>query len=225
MKNNIVILGGQGSGKGTQVPAVLDFYKNENILYLTTGGMFRDIMKDNTNVDLKDKVISYMNAGELVPDDIVYEVVANRLKQENDFDGVLFDGIPRKLNQAEKLDEILKDFGGPINKAIYIDVPIEELVKRITGRRNCPKCGEIYHLQFKPPKTPEVCDIDGALLTQRDDDKDSTAVKKRLDIFFEKTTKVLDYYKDRDVLININGNQPIAKVSLEIKEKLENLKM
>jgi len=179
---NITILGGQGSGKGTQVPIILEYFKEKNDLnYITTGGLCRDTIASGSKLGLL--VDSYINKGDLLPNEHIFKMLESKLESLGNIDGVLFDGIPRTLEQAKSLDNLLTKFESKIDLAINIDVPIKALVKRITGRRVCPKCKKNYHINFIPPKKEGICDIDGATLTQRKDDADENAVKQRLSIF------------------------------------------
>jgi len=212
---HIIMLGAPGAGKGTQA----DILSNEmNLPHIASGDLFRQALEERTEVGLLAK--SYMDKGELVPDEVAIKMILERINQPDCTSGCLLDGFPRTLHQAEVLDKALKEQGKTIDKAIYIEVPNEELVKRLSGRRLCRVCQTPYHIISSPPKTPEKCDKCGGALYQRSDDREET-VKDRLSIFFTQTVPILDYYKKQGKLIRVNGNLGIQGVAREIISALK----
>jgi len=211
----IIMLGAPGAGKGTQA----DILSPEmNLPHIASGDLFRQALEERTEVGLLAK--SYMDKGELVPDEVTIKMILERINQLDCASGCLFDGFPRTLHQAKVLDEALKEQGKTIDKAIYIEVPNEELVKRLSGRRLCRVCQTPYHIISSPPKTPGKCDKCGGELYQRSDDKEET-VKDRLHIFFAQTVPILDFYKKQSKLIRVNGNLGIQGVAREIISALK----
>ncbi|TMC95052.1 MAG: adenylate kinase [Chloroflexi bacterium] len=211
---NIVLIGAQGSGKGTQAEKLTS---SLGISHVASGDMFRKAFDEKTELGVKAKV--YTDRGELVPDDITVAMVLSRIKEPDCARGVLLDGFPRNIAQAQALDEGLKDIGRQIDVAIYLDVPREELLKRLSGRYICRANQHVYNIYANPPKVPGVCDLDGSELYQRSDDK-GEAVQKRLDIFFNETVRLLDYYGSQDKLIVVNGNQDIDQVHIDILNQI-----
>ena len=206
----IIMLGAPGAGKGTQA----DILSQEmDLPHIASGDLFRQALEERTEIGLLAK--SYMDKGELVPDEITIKMIMERINQSDCAAGCLFDGFPRTLHQAEVLDKSLKERGKSIDKAIYIEMPSEELVKRLSGRRLCRVCQTPYHIINSPPKTPGKCDKCGGELYQRSDDKEET-VKERLNIFFAQTVPILDYYKKQNKLIRVNGNLGMQGVAREI---------
>ena len=211
----IIMLGAPGAGKGTQA----DILSQEmDLPHIASGDLFRQALEERTEVGLLAK--SYMDKGELVPDEITIKMILERINQPACVSGCLFDGFPRTLHQAEVLDEALKEQGKSIDKAIYIEVPNEELVKRLSGRWLCRACQTPYHTTSSPPKTPGKCDKCGGELYQRSDDREET-VKERLNIFFAQTVPILDYYKKQNKLIRVNGNLGAQGVAREIISALK----
>src|SRR5437660_11797610 len=180
--------------------------------------MFRKAFDEKTELGVKAKV--YTDRGELVPDDITVAMVLSRIKEPDCARGVLLDGFPRNIPQAQALDEGLKDIGRQIDVAIYLDVPREELLKRLSGRYICRANQHVYNIYSNPPKVPGVCDLDGSELYQRSDDR-GEAVQKRLEIFFKETILLLDYYGQQHKLIEVNDNQSIDKVQEDILIAIE----
>jgi len=212
---HIIVLGAPGAGKGTQA----DILSQEmNLPHIASGDLFRQALEERTEVGLLAK--SYMEKGELVPDEVTIKMILERINQPDCISGCLLDGFPRTLHQAEVLDEVLKEQGKTIDKAIYIEVPNEELVKRLSGRRLCRVCQTPYHIISSPPKAPEKCDKCGGELYQRSDDREET-VKDRLGVFFAQTVPILDYYKKQGKLISVNGNLGIQGVAREIISALK----
>jgi len=211
----IIMLGAPGAGKGTQA----DILSQElDLPHIASGDLFRQALEKRTEVGLLAK--SYMDKGELVPDGIAIKMILERINQPDCVSGCLLDGFPRTLHQAEVLDEALREQGKSIDKAIYIEVPNEELVKRLSGRWLCRTCQTPYHTTSSPPKTPGKCDKCGGELYQRSDDREET-VKDRLNIFFAQTVPILDYYKKQNKLIRVNGNLGMQGVAREIISALK----
>ncbi len=210
-------MGLPGAGKGTQAEKIVEKYQ---IPHISTGDMFRLAIKEGTELGQKAK--SYMDEGALVPDEVTIGIVKDRLSKEDCQKGFLLDGFPRTLAQAEALDELLTDMNQTIDYVIHVDVPQEDLVERLTGRRICPKCGATYHVIFNPPAKEGICDKDGETLIQREDDQPGT-VKNRLKVNLEQTQPMLDYYANKGDLATINGSQEIDQVFNEIDEKLRNI--
>jgi len=206
----IIMLGAPGAGKGTQA----DILSHEiNLPHIASGDLFRQALEEKTKVGLLAK--RYMDKGELVPDEITIKMILERINQPDCASGCLLDGFPRTLDQARVLDKALTEQGKSIDKAIYIEVPNEELVKRLSGRWLCRTCQTPYHTISSPPKTPGKCDRCNGELYQRSDDREET-VKDRLSIFFAQTVPMLDYYKKQNKLIRVNGDLGIQGVAREI---------
>ncbi len=203
---NIVFLGPPGAGKGTQAKRITERY---GIPQISTGDMFREHLSKGTELGKKAK--EYMEKGQLVPDEIVLSMVEERLKQPDCEKGFILDGFPRTVPQAEALDEMLAKWGKKIDYAIAIEVPDEELVKRLTGRRTCKKCGMMYHVIFKPPKEEGKCDACGGELYQRADDNEET-VRNRLKVYHESTAPLIDYYEKKGVLHRVDGMGSIDEI-------------
>ena len=211
----IIVLGAPGAGKGTQA----DILSQEmNLPHIASGDLFRQALEERTKVGLLAK--SYMDKGELVPDEVTIKMILERIDQPDCTSGCLFDGFPRTLHQAKVLEKALREQGKSIDKAIYIEVPKEELVKRLSGRRLCRVCQTPYHIISSPPKAPEKCDRCGGALYQRFDDREKI-VKDRLNVFFAQTVPILDYYEKQGKLIRINGNLGIQGVTREINSALK----
>ena len=211
----IILLGPPASGKGTQAARLEDKLE---IPHVASGDLFRYNLKNETELGLKAK--TYMDKGELVPDDVTIAMVLDRLSREDCDDGALLDGFPRTIPQAEALDEALAEEGESIDLVLNIQVPEDVLIKRVTGRRLCRQCGASYHLEYKPPEEPGVCDKCGGELYQRDDDTKETA-RKRLEVYREQTQPLVDYYSDKDLLVNIDGDQSIDEVTESLLEAIE----
>jgi adenylate kinase len=206
----IVLFGPPASGKGTQAARLRD---KLNLPHVASGDLFRENLKNETELGLKAK--SYMDRGALVPDDVTIAMVMDRLSRPDCANGALLDGFPRTIAQAEALDQALADQGHKIKLVPYIIVPDDVLVERVSGRRLCRTCGEAYHILFNPPKATGICDSDGGELYQRDDDQPET-VRKRLAVYWEQTSPLIDYYRRRGVLVEVNGDQPIDTVTTEL---------
>lgn len=214
---NIVIMGLPGAGKGTQAAKII---QNFQIPHISTGDMFRLAMKEGTALGKEAK--SYMDNGELVPDEVTIGIVKERLSQSDAKEGFLLDGFPRTVEQANSLKEIMSELGSKIDRAIYIDVPEEELMNRLTGRRICTSCGAAYHLVFNPPKTDGICDLDGAKLYQRDDDNSET-VANRLEVNVKQTQPLIDFYQQEGVFVSVDGSREIDEVFSDVEDILKNI--
>jgi len=215
---NLILMGLPGAGKGTQAEKIVQKYQ---IPHISTGDMFRQAIKDGTELGLKAK--SYMDKGELVPDEVTVGIVRERLSKSDCQAGFLLDGFPRTVQQAESLDQILNDLNKKIDYCIHIDVDKNILMERLTGRRICKSCGATYHLVFNPPQVANTCDKCGGELYQRPDDHAET-VQNRLDVNVKQMKPLLDFYASKDVLKTINGVQEINKVFEEIDKLLAGLK-
>jgi adenylate kinase len=211
----IIMLGAPGAGKGTQADILS---KEMNLPHIASGDLFRQALEKKTEVGLLAK--SYMDKGELVPDEITIGMILERISQADCASGCLLDGFPRTLRQARALDRALKEHGKSIDKAIYIEVPNEELVKRLSGRLLCRTCQSPYHITNSPPETPGKCDKCGGELYQRPDDREET-VRERLRVFLAQTVPMLDYYEKQNKLIKVNGNKGIEEVAKEIMSALK----
>ena len=206
----IILLGAPGAGKGTQA----DRLSSElNLPHIASGDLFREALSKETELGLLAK--SYMERGELVPDEVTIKMILQRIEMPDCVSGCLFDGFPRTLAQAEALDKGLADKGKSTDKVLYIKVSNEELLKRLGGRWLCQNCQTPYHLITAPPKVPGKCDKCGGELYQREDDKEET-VKERLRVFFAQTIPIVDYYRGQSKLIEVNGNQGIQEVAKKI---------
>lgn len=207
---NIVLMGLPGAGKGTQADKIVEKY---DIPHISTGDMFRAAIKNGTELGLKAK--SFMDQGALVPDEVTIGIVRERLSQPDCDQGFLLDGFPRTTVQAEALDNILADLGKKVEHVINIEVEKEELIKRLTDRRICKVCGSSYHLVFNPPKEEGKCDKDRGELYQRADDNPET-VTNRLEVNIKQSQPLLDFYRKKNVLTNINGQQDIDDVFADV---------
>ncbi len=214
---NLLIIGAPGAGKGTMSDLLIN---NFHLVHVSTGDMLRAAVKAGTPVGLKAQ--EYMNKGALVPDEVIHDIIVERLSQDDVNDGFLFDGYPRTLNQAEDLDAILKQIGKKIDRVINLDIEDEELIKRITGRRLCPACGEIFNIYYKAPAKEGVCDKCGADLIQRKDDN-LESLTVRLEEYHKNTQPVIEYYEAADIVSHINAKQGVNEVYEDIKAALEGL--
>lgn len=210
----LILMGPPGSGKGTQAAFIS---RELEIPHISTGDMFRKAISDSTPLGSKAK--EYLDSGRLVPDEITIGIVKERLAESDCRQGFLLDGFPRTVAQAEALDEILKGMNIELDAVIDIQVPREEILKRLTGRRMCRECGASYHVVFSPPAEAGCCDKCGGELYQRQDDTEET-INKRLDVYHEQTQPLIDYYAKQGLLKNINGNQEIQQVLKDIGESL-----
>jgi adenylate kinase len=210
----IVLIGPPGSGKGTQAQIIKD---RLGLPHVATGDLFRYNLKNNTELGLLAK--HYMDAGELVPDEVTIRMVEDRLSREDCAKGAILDGFPRNLKQAVALDEMLAAYGG-VTVAPLFEVEDDVVVDRISGRRVCRNCGAVYHVTFNPPKQAGVCDICGGELYQRDDDRPET-VKNRLYVYYKQTGPLIGYYFCRGIIENIDAMQPMEKVTEELLAVLD----
>jgi len=200
------MLGAPGAGKGTQAKLIADMY---NIPHISTGDIFRTSIENETLLGVKAK--EYMNQGLLVPDELVLELIADRLSQADAKEGFVFDGFPRTIPQAESLTKTLNKINSGIDLAIDVSVPDENIVKRMAGRRACTKCGATYHIVYNPPKVEGICDIDGSELILRPDDEPET-VLKRLSVYHEQTKPLIEYYKNSNLLVTVDGTLAIEDI-------------
>ena len=210
MKKELIFLGPPACGKGTQTNRLAEFL---NFPHVDTGSLLRNEIKNGTEAGIEAK--QFIDKGQLVPAELVAKIIKNRLSKDDCKNGYILDGYPRSVEQADKLEiinsEINKDNNDVEFKAIYFDIDTNVLVERIVNRRSCPVCGEIYNLEFKPPKTEGHCDNDGAELVQRKDDTREVA-QARFDTYFNETAPLIDYYKNKGVLKTINANGTIDEV-------------
>ena len=214
---NIILMGLPGAGKGTQASEIV---KKFPIPHISTGDMFRKAIKDET--DLGKEAKSYMDRGELVPDEVTVGIVKERISEDDAKKGFLLDGFPRTIDQAESLSQIMSELDREIDAVINIEVPEEELMNRLTGRRICEKCGTTYHLVFNPPTVDGICDIDGGKLYQREDDNPET-VSNRLSVNVKQSKPILEYYNNKGVLKNIDGSKDIDEVTNDVIDILDHL--
>jgi adenylate kinase len=211
---NIILVGAQGSGKGTQAELLS---KALNVTHVASGDLFRKAFDEKTELGLKAK--AYVDRGELVPDEITVAMVLSRIEEPDCAHGVLLDGFPRTIAQAHALDKGLEFLGKQIEVVVYLDVPREELLARLSGRYICRANQHVYNIRTHPPKVPGVCDLDGSELYQRSDDT-GEAVEKRLNIFFNETIQLLDYYGSQHKLVEVNGNQSIEQVQADLLQAI-----
>ena len=212
---NIILIGAQGSGKGTQAEQL---ERTLGIPHVASGDLFRKAIDEKTDLGLKAK--TYLDRGELVPDDITVAMVLGRLAEPDCRAGVILDGFPRTVAQAQALDKGLQDAGRQIDLVIYLVVPREELLRRLSGRYICRANQHVYNVYTNPPKVAGICDLDGSELYQRSDDT-GEAVQRRLDIFFNETVRLLDYYGGQHKLREVNGNQSIDQVQAALLKTIE----
>ncbi len=210
----LLIMGRPGAGKGTQAFTIKNYY---NIPHISTGDMFRDAIKNGTQLGNTAK--SYMDKGLLVPDEVTIGLVRERLSQKDCENGFLLDGFPRNVSQAEELDKILKDLNVKLDAVLDVNVDPQILIRRIVGRRVCKNCGATFHIEFNKPKKDGICDNCGSALVQRNDDTEATA-GSRLQVYDESTAPVLAYYKKQGLLKTVNGDQAVDKVFDDIKVAL-----
>jgi len=211
---NIILIGAQGSGKGTQAEMLAQAL---GVPHVASGDLFRQEIEEQTETGLQAR--EYIDRGKLVPDDLTVRMILNRLKQPDCQAGVLMDGFPRTLAQAEALDQNLQEAGRRVDAVVYLNVPREELLRRLSGRYICKAHQHVYNIYSRPPKVAGVCDLDGSELYQRSDDV-GEAVQRRLDIFFNETIHLLDYYGEQGKVIEVNGNQGIEEVQLALVDAI-----
>ena len=206
----IIMLGAPGAGKGTQAKMIADKY---SIPHISTGDIFRANIKNGT--ELGNKAKTYMDQGLLVPDELVVDLVVDRVAQEDCANGYVLDGFPRTIPQAESLNAALEKLGSKVDFAINVEVPDENIINRMSGRRACVACGATYHIVHIPTKVEGICDRCGKELILRDDDKPET-VKKRLDVYHEQTQPLIDYYNGKEVLVEVDGTKDMNDVFADI---------
>lgn len=210
----LLIMGRPGAGKGTQAANIKEYY---GIPHISTGDMFRAAIKNQTKLGLTAK--EYMDKGALVPDEVTIGIVQERLLESDCEKGFLLDGFPRTIAQAESLESFLKENGIVLDAVLDVDVPAEILVRRMVGRRVCKGCGATYHVEFNAPKKDGICDVCGTPLIQRNDDTLETA-ENRLNVYDKQTAPLLEFYKERNLLKTVDGNQALDKVFEDIKAVL-----
>jgi adenylate kinase len=215
---NLILLGPPGAGKGTQAERLQDDFP---LAYVATGDILRAAVKEGT--DLGREAKGYMDRGELVPDDVIIGVILDRLVAADTADGFLLDGFPRTAKQAEALDEALGRVGRRLSAALLIDVPPDEIVRRLSGRRICPH-GHVYHVEHNPPRDDNRCDVDGEPLHQREDDREET-VRTRLDVYRDQTAPLVEYYDERDILHRFDGTRSPTEVHDHIRATLATLRL
>jgi adenylate kinase len=219
---NLILFGPPGAGKGTQAERLR---KDFDLPYIATGDMLRANVKDQTELGRQAK--AYMDAGDLVPDELILAMAADRLDEDDAQDGFILDGFPRTLEQAQALDKQLLEMGPPprrVTAALLIDVPDEEVIRRLSGRRMCVKSGHSYHVEFDPPKHEGVCDQDGSRLVQREDDKPDV-IENRLRVYHEKTKPLVDYYDKLGLMRRIDGTREPADVHGHIRAVIATLRL
>jgi adenylate kinase len=216
---NLILFGPPGAGKGTQAERLR---KDFELPYIATGDMLRANVKEQTELGKKAK--AYMDAGDLVPDELILAMAADRLDADDAQDGFILDGFPRTLEQAQALGTQLSEMGRRVTAALLIDVPDEEVIRRLSGRRMCVKSGHSYHVEFDPPKHEGVCDQDGSRLIQRDDDKPEV-IENRLRVYHEKTKPLVDYYDKLGLMRRIDGTREPADVHGHIRAVIATLRL
>jgi adenylate kinase len=216
---NLILMGPPGAGKGTQAARLQDDFQ---LPYIATGDMLRANVKEGTELGQEAK--KYMDEGDLVPDELTVRMVAERMQEDDAQDGFILDGFPRNEHQAKALDKQLSDLGRRVTAALLIDVPDEEVIRRLSGRRVCVKAGHNYHVEFDPPKHEGVCDQDGSRLIQRDDDKPDV-IRNRLRVYHEQTEPVASYYDDQGMLRRIDGTRDATEVHDHIRAVIATLRL
>jgi adenylate kinase len=216
---NLILFGPPGAGKGTQAERLREDFQ---LPYISTGIMLRENVNEGT--ELGNEAKRYMDAGDLVPDDVIVAMVADRLQEDDARDGFIFDGFPRTREQAEALDKQLSELGRRITAVLLLDVPDEEVERRLSGRRICVKKGHNYHVEFDPPKREGVCDQDGSRLIQRDDDKPEV-IRNRLKTYHDKTKPLIGYYDEQGLLRRIDGTRNATEVHDHIRAVIATLRL
>ena len=216
---NLILFGPPGAGKGTQAERLREDFQ---LPYIATGIMLRENVSEGTQLGKEAK--RYMDAGDLVPDDVIVAMVAERLQEDDARDGFILDGFPRTREQAEALDRQLSELGRRITAVLLLDVPDGEVERRLSGRRICVKKGHNYHVEFDPPKREDVCDQDGSRLIQRDDDKPDV-IRNRLKTYHEKTKPLIGYYDEQGLLRRIDGTRNASEVHDHIRAVIATLRM
>jgi adenylate kinase len=216
---NLILVGPPGAGKGTQAARLREDFQ---LPYVATGDMLRAHVKEGTELGTKAK--AFMDAGDLVPDDLIVAMARERLGEPDAHEGFLLDGFPRTSGQADALAEMLTGLGRHVSAALLIDVPDEELIRRLAGRRVCAKAGHNYHIEFDPPKHEGVCDQDGSRLIQRDDDT-AEVIERRLAVYHEQTKPLVDYYDSQGLLRRIDGTRSPSEVHDHIRAVIATLRL
>jgi adenylate kinase len=211
---NLVLLGPPGAGKGTQAERLVEDF---GLPYYSTGIILREAVAEESELGKQAK--KYMDEGELVPDELINNVIAERLDSGEADEGFLLDGFPRTIGQAEMLEKTLEGRGRELSGVLLIDAPDDEVVRRLSGRRTCAKNSHVYHVEFDPPKNDDVCDQDGSRLIQRDDDKPET-VRKRLSVYHDQTAPLIKWYEDRGLLRRFDGTRSQDEVHDRIRATL-----
>ena len=216
---NLILFGPPGAGKGTQATRLQDDFQ---LPFISTGDMLRANVKQETPLGRQAK--AYMDAGDLVPDDLIVAMAGERLQDDDAEDGFILDGFPRTLDQATALDKQLSELARRVTAVLLIDVPDEEVIRRLSGRRVCVKSGHNYHVEFDPPKHEGVCDQDGSRLIQRDDDKPDV-IENRLHVYHEQTEPLVAYYDEQGLLRRIDGTRPATEVHDHIRAVIATLRL
>jgi len=215
MGRYLVLLGPPGAGKGTQAEVLAE---KTGLVHISSGDIFRENIKAQTR--LGELAQSYMNRGELVPDDVTIAMIRERLNREDCAEGAILDGFPRTPAQAKALDEMLAELGGKVISVPYIAVPEDVLIARLSGRWTCRAQGHIYHTLYQPPKVDGICDEDGSELYQREDDQPET-VRRRIRVYLEQTSPLIEYYRQAGLLFEVDGTQPIEQVTHDLLAAIE----
>ena len=214
---NLILMGPPGAGKGTQAERLVDDF---DLPYYATGDILRAAISEGTELGKRARPI--VAAGELVPDELMCDVIMERIDTSEAEDGFILDGFPRTVRQAEVLDEALDRRGRSLTAAILIEAPADEIIRRLSGRRICVKNQHVYHVEFDPPKVPDVCDDDGSRLVQRDDDKPET-IRRRLAVYREQTKPVIERYEEQGILRRFDGTRSPEEVHTHIRATLATL--
>jgi adenylate kinase len=209
---NLIFMGPPGAGKGTQAEI---FHERHGIPHISTGDILRHAVREGT--ELGRLAQTYMQQGDLVPDDVMLGIVRTRLSAADAASGFILDGYPRTLPQADALEQMLAEWRRSLDAAVFFEIRDEVLLRRLTGRRVCPSCGAIYHLDYKPPRNAGVCDLDGAEVVQRRDDAPDT-VLHRLQVFRQWTAPLVHYYRERELFLTVNAEAPVETVYADIRE-------
>ena len=219
MPRYIILLGPPGAGKGTQARILVE---KTGLVHISSGDIFRENLKQETALGMKAQ--EYMTRGELVPDDLTIEMIRARLSRPDCANGAILDGFPRTPVQAEALEKLLADFGGGADLVPYVTAPASILIERLSSRWTCRAKGHVYNEKSHPPARAGVCDIDGSELYQREDDKPET-VKRRIEVYLEQTAPLVAYYEERDLLVEIDGAQPVKEVAATMVDALHKAKI
>ena len=216
MGKYIVLLGPPGAGKGTQAELLAE---KTGLAHISSGDIFRENLKAQTELGILAQ--SYMNRGELVPDDLTIAMIRERLSRADCTEGAILDGFPRTPTQAQALSQMLSELNGKVVRVPYISVPADVLIARLSGRWTCRAQGHIYHILYHPPKTAGICDEDGSELYQREDDQPAT-VERRIRVYLDQTSPLIEHYRQSGLLVEVDGTQPIEQVALELLAAIGN---